>query len=76
MHTPSTGGTPMSADTYDVGLFIPSTPTSAPYARANMQVSAAGLLAGQGFHALIGRDILADCVMTYNGVMQMITVAY
>ena len=76
MHTPSTGGVPMAADTYDVGLFIPSTPTSAPYARANMQVSAADLLSGQGFHALIGRDILVHCVMTYNGTMQLVTVAY
>jgi hypothetical protein len=66
----------MSADTYDVGIIIPSTPTSAPFHRPNMQVSAADLLAAQGFHALIGRDILAQCVLTYNGSMQLLTMAY
>ena len=76
MHTPSTGGTPMNADTYDVSILIPSTPTSAPFHKENMQVSAADLLTAQGFHALIGRDILAHCPMTYNGSMQLLTVAY
>lgn len=76
MHTPSTGGVPMSADTYDVGIIIPSTPTSAPYQRPNMQVSATDLLAAQGFHALIGRDILTHCVLNYNGSMQLLTMAY
>jgi hypothetical protein len=76
MHTPSTAGVPMAADTYDVGIFIPCGPTTVPYARANMQVSAADLLDAQGFHALIGRDVLAHCVMMYNGTMQIFTVAY
>jgi len=76
MHTPSTGGVPMAADTYDVGIIIASTPTSAPFQKPNMQVSAADLLASQGFHVLVGRDILSHCVMTYNGSMQLLTVAY
>lgn len=76
IHTPSTSGTPVSVDTYDVGIIIPSTPTSAPFMRPNMQVSATDLLTSQGFHALIGRDVLAECVMTYNGSMQLLTIAY
>jgi hypothetical protein len=76
MHTPSTAGVPMSADTYDVGIVIPSTPTSIPFLRPNMQVSATDLLASQGFHALIGRDILSQCFVTYNGSMQLLTIAY
>jgi hypothetical protein len=76
MHTPSTMGVPMNADTYDVGILIPSTPTSPPFVKANMQVSAADLLIAQGFHVLIGRDILAHCAMTYNGAMQLLTIAY
>jgi hypothetical protein len=66
----------MAADTYDVGIIIASTPTSAPFQKPNMQVSAADLLASQGFHVLVGRDILSHCVMTYNGSMQLLTVAY
>ncbi len=76
MHTPSTAGVPMAADTYDVGITIPSTPASPPFQRPNMQVSAADLLSSQGFHVLLGRDILAQCVMTYNGSMQLLTIAY
>jgi hypothetical protein len=76
MHTPSTAGVPMAADTYDVAIIIPSSPTSLPFLRANMQVSAADLLPSQGFHVLVGRDILADCMVTYNGAMQLLTLAY
>lgn len=76
MHTPTTGGVPVAADTYDVAIFIPSTPTSVPFHRPNMQVSATELLSGQGFHALIGRDILSQCVLNYNGTMQLLTIAY
>jgi len=76
MHTPSTAGVPLSANTYDVGILIPSAPGSLPFLRPNMQVSATDLLASQGFHALIGRDILSECLMSYNGSMQMLTIAY
>lgn len=76
MHTPSTGGVPMNADTYDVGIVIPATPTSPSFQKPNMQVSAADLLISQGFHVLLGRDVLSHCVMTYNGAMQLLTIAY
>jgi len=66
----------MAADTYDVGIFIPSTPTNLPFQRPNMQVSATDLLGSQGFHVLVGRDILAECMMTYNGTSQFLTIAY
>lgn len=66
----------MNADTYDVGITIPSTPTSPPFQKPNMQVSAADLLLSQGFHVLIGRDVLGHCVLAYNGAMQLLTIAY
>jgi hypothetical protein len=44
--------------------------------RANMQVSSTDLPIAQGFHALIGRDILVHCVMTYNDTMQQLTIAF
>jgi hypothetical protein len=76
MHTPSTAGVPMSADTYDVGILIPGPTTSAPLLIPNMQVSATDLFLAQGFHALIGRDILGQCILTHNGSAKIMTFAY
>jgi predicted aspartyl protease len=75
MLTPSTGATPINADTYDVGIVIPNG-TQQGLVIANMPVSASELYQAQGFHALIGRDILERCVLTYNGAMAMFTLAY
>jgi hypothetical protein len=68
MNTPSTGSTPHTAFQYDVSLFIPgSAANQPPLSLPNIAVAAAELLTAQGFHALIGRDILAHCVLVYNG---------
>jgi hypothetical protein len=40
-----------------------------------MQVSSTDLSA-QGFHALLGRDVLSQFILTYNGSMQLLTMAY
>lgn len=64
--TPTTGTTPQSADQYDVGFVIPA-PNGAPLFSQTLPVIASDLLAAQGFHALIGRDILSQCVFVYNG---------
>jgi Aspartyl protease len=75
MLTPSTGSTPIDTDTYDVSIIIPNgvlVGLSIP----NMPVSASELFAGQGFHALLGRDILQRCVLTYNGSIGLFTLAY
>jgi len=73
--TPSTGNTPVDADTYDVAISIPNAPHAALIIH-NMAVTASELFAAQGFHALVGRDILAGCVLTYNGAIGMFTLAY
>jgi hypothetical protein len=64
--TPTTGNTPQPADQYDVGFLIPA-PNGAPLFSQTLPVMASELLAAQGFHALIGRDILSQCVFVYNG---------
>jgi predicted aspartyl protease len=75
--TPSTGTSSHTADLYDVSLFIPgANQTQPPLTIANLPVMSAQLLVSQGFHALIGRDILARCLMTYNGVLGQFTLAY
>ncbi len=75
MLTPSTGATPMHADTYDVGIVIPNG-NQQGLVLLNMQVSASELLVAQGFHALIGRDILSQCILVYNGSTESITFSY
>jgi hypothetical protein len=75
MITPSTGTTPHMADQYDVSLIIPG-PTGMPLHLPTLGVSCTHLLLAQGFHALIGRDVLAQCVVTYNGTQAWLTVAY
>jgi hypothetical protein len=75
MLTPSTGPIPVDADTYDVSIMIPNGPHPGLII-PNMAVSASELFTAQGFHALLGRDILSRCVLTYNGSVELFTLAY
>jgi len=67
MLTPSTGSISHQTDQYDVGLAIPAPERAAPLLFPTVPVIACELLRSQGFHALIGRDILSQCVFVYNG---------
>lgn len=75
MLTPSTGSTPIDAETYDVGIVIPNGQQQG-LVFPNMAVSASELFLAQGIHALVGRDILQRCVLTYNGSVAYFTLAY
>lgn len=75
MLTPSTGSTPQSADTYDVGIVIPNN-NQQGLILPNVQVSASELATAQGFHALIGRDILSHCLLVYNGSIGTLAFSY
>ena len=75
--TPSTGAIPHQTSQYDVGLAIPgATARDAALFFPTIAVIGAQLLQAQGFHALIGRDILDRCVLVYNGVTKLFTLAY
>ena len=76
MLTPSTGNTPERADEYDCGVLIFAETTENPYAIRNLPVVETRLLQSQGFHALIGRDVLAKCVLNYNGSANTYTLAF
>ena len=77
VNTPSTGSQPHNADQYDVSLIVPgSGPTHAPLIVNNLPVICAELVLQQGFHALVGRDILAQCLLEYNGATGLFTLAY
>lgn len=75
MTTPSTGAIPAEADTYDVCIFIPAPGNQQPLIKAVISVCTSQLI-HQGFHALLGRDILKDCHFTYNGSAEFFTLAY
>jgi Aspartyl protease len=76
IHTPSSGNVPEPADQYDVALLIPGArPGDQPLLLPTIPV-VASQLSLQGIQALIGRDILADCVLVYNGNMNQFTLAF
>ncbi len=73
--TPSTGGTPHQAEQFDAALIIPA-PQGPALMFRTIPVVASELLEAQGFHALIGRDILDQCIFFYNGSLKLFTLAY
>lgn len=77
MHTPSTGAGTTVADAFDVSLILTG-PQSVQEGLTlpNLRVSASELSIAQGFHVLLGRDVLAHCVFTYNGTLGWITVSH
>jgi hypothetical protein len=75
MCTPSTGTTPHPANTYDVSIQIPCANGPALIFQT-IAVASVQLLLPQGFHALIGRDVLKHCLLNYNGAIGLFTLAY
>lgn len=77
VNTPSTGSQPMVADQYDVSLIVPAAAVYQPPLYVNtLPVICAEILASQGFHTLIGRDVLAQCILSYNGSTGLFTLSY
>jgi hypothetical protein len=74
--TPSTGATPHDADQYDIGLIIPAATGTPPLVLQTIPAVSSYLIAAQGFHALIGRDILDRCLFVYNGDVRLFTLAF
>jgi hypothetical protein len=76
VHTPSTGGAAHLAEQYDVSLIIPGAGTHhVPLAIPAVPAMAANLSL-QGVDALIGRDVLRDCIFIYNGSLGLFTIAF
>jgi hypothetical protein len=76
VNTPSTGSTPHRADQFDVALIIPAATGAPALVLQTIPVVSSELLGGQGFHALIGRDILDRCLFVYNGAVKLFTLAF
>jgi hypothetical protein len=72
----STGKTVHHADEYDMSVVIsPGTGQAALRAFSNIAVMALDLSV-QPWKAVIGRDILAACLLIYNGPAGSFTLAY
>jgi predicted aspartyl protease len=76
VNSPTTGAQPVPADTYDVSLTIYAAGNQPPLVHHTIPVLVAELLAAQGIHALIGRDILRGCLLTYDGANGLFSMAY
>jgi hypothetical protein len=73
--TPTTGINAVTCNQYDVSITIPA-PKGLPFLVPTTAVTEHEFLNAQGFHALIGRDILSHCHFTYNGQISLFTLAY
>ena len=73
--TPSTGKTPMTADQYDVSLMFYSTTRERPLMFHTIPVLQTPLIM-QGFHALIGMDVLRNCLLVYDGRNDQFSLAF
>lgn len=73
MRTPSTGSTLHPCNTFDVSLTI--THATAPLFLDNLAVFESDF-SGQGIDGLIGRDVLASCLLIYDGQAQSYTLSF
>jgi predicted aspartyl protease len=73
--TPSTGATPHKCYSYDVSIHIPLGTATALFSKMAWEVT--GLdLKHQGFEMLLGRDILAEGILVYDGKAQTFSLAF
>jgi hypothetical protein len=75
VRTPSTGQGSHPAEQYDVRVIIPGPAGEAPLIIQALPILCMDLKV-QGFRAIIGRDILAKCQLTYWGVARFVALAY
>ena len=75
IHTPSNDDEPTEHDQYDVGVVIVAGQGDHPLYLDTVPIVASSL-EKQGIDALIGRDILAGCVLVYNGKAGLFTLAF
>jgi hypothetical protein len=73
IHTPTTAGMPISCDQFDVALGIDHPKN--PMVLLTVPVISTAL-AAQGIQALIGRDVLQNCLLIYDGAAGNLTLAF
>ncbi len=73
MLTPSTGDVPQPTPIYDISLSVQHTNSSLDFDSVPAMESK---LSNQGFTVLIGRNILSKCILIYDGVSGIYTLAF
>lgn len=76
VQTPSTNGQPVACHQYDVSLFIPPAKPQKTGFYVEATPVTESVLRPQGIDGLIGRDVLARCVLIYNGEDGHFTLGY
>lgn len=76
VHTPSTGGSPVVFEQYDVGLALILGSGQIHVVPSLVIPVIAADLSSQGIQALIGRDMLREAVFVYNGDAGSFTLAF
>jgi hypothetical protein len=74
IHTPSTGATPHTCNTFDVAIALPLPGQQIWWLATSLAVTESSFSA-QGIDGLIGRDILSNCVVAFNGPAGHVTLA-
>jgi hypothetical protein len=74
MNTASSGSKPHEANRYDASLLV-NNPDGYAFYRPNIPVSEMPL-GPLGVHALIGRDVLGECLLIYDGRNGFFSLAY
>jgi hypothetical protein len=75
MLTPSTAGVAHPCNTYDVAVILPLQPASRYHIFGVTLPVIESDFTGCGIQGLIGRDLLSQCVLGYNGVEGQIFLA-
>jgi hypothetical protein len=73
--TPTTGATPHRCHTYDVAIHIPLGTASSLFSKLAWEVTCLELK-HQGFEMLLGRDILAEGILIYDGKAGTFSMAF
>jgi hypothetical protein len=73
IHTPSTGGTPCAHSQYDVSLILMHPKISYTFHAVPVIASTLG---AQGIQGLLGRDVLKECLLIYDGPANGFTLAF
>lgn len=76
IYTPSTGTQVHTTDQYDASIQIYSSLQQPPLEIPVIPVIASVLKQSQGIDALIGRDVLVYCLLSYNGQSGFYTLAF
>lgn len=76
VNAPSADGDPRPADQYDVSLVIPAAIGESPFVLPTLAVFCSDLHATSAFDVLLGRDVLASCLLNYDGRSGQFTLAY